>query len=127
MPTKDPKIRKAIKERFWARLRNDPIRLKEYKDSNHRSYIRHRKARNQRRSEVRTWVIEYKATLKCELCPESRHWCLDFHHKDPSKKDWSISDSLRHARTIEAVKRELIKCQVLCANCHRDLHYVKTS
>lgn len=44
---------------------------------------------------------------------------LEFHHLDPSKKDFTISnDHFRLRDTVEEVK----KCVLLCANCHRELH-----
>lgn len=66
-------------------------------------------------------AIEYKGG-KCKLCGYDR--CieaLEFHHIDPSKKDFSIS-SRGHARSWKRVKEELDKCIMLCANCHREIH-----
>jgi hypothetical protein len=46
---------------------------------------------------------------------------FEFHHWDPREKDFGISrDGL--ARTWEAIAAELLKCVMLCANCHRELH-----
>lgn len=44
---------------------------------------------------------------------------LEFHHIDPSQKDFSLSGV-----TIawERMKKELEKCVLLCANCHRAVH-----
>lgn len=43
-------------------------------------------------------------------------YCLDFHHVDPKSKLFSIGAALR---TMAAIKREVVKCTVLCAVCHR--------
>ena len=44
---------------------------------------------------------------------------LEFHHIDPSKKDFTISnDNFKLKEAIEESK----KCILLCANCHRELH-----
>ncbi len=45
---------------------------------------------------------------------------FDFHHKDPSKKEFEISDSKNSS--FEAIKIEVEKCMLLCAICHRRLH-----
>lgn len=46
---------------------------------------------------------------------------LDFHHRDPSEKefDWN---KLRK-RSWESIAFELDKCDLLCSNCHRESHY----
>lgn len=46
---------------------------------------------------------------------------LEFHHMDPTKKEFSISQ-MRHSVMSEKVKKELDKCILLCANCHREVH-----
>ena len=43
---------------------------------------------------VQKWFNEYKETLKCNRCPESRPWVLDFHHLNPNEKEGSISNML---------------------------------
>lgn len=69
-------------------------------------------------------TIDYniKSYLRCSICGESRLWVLDFHHVNPDEKEDSISN-LVHTGNIDKIKKEMEKCIVLCANCHRDLHY----
>jgi hypothetical protein len=69
------------------------------------------------------WFSEYKQTLSCEICGESREWVLDFHHKDPNKKDFNIGGKWRQGYSILRLKNEINKCMCVCANCHRDIHY----
>lgn len=45
----------------------------------------------------------------------------DFHHRNPEEKEYSISDRVDHA-TIEELKKEADKCDLLCSNCHRIRH-----
>lgn len=65
-------------------------------------------------------AIAYKGG-RCEACGYNKHQdALEFHHKDPLKKDFSIS---RHrGASIDSIKSELDKCVLLCANCHRETH-----
>ena len=72
--------------------------------------------------EIIDWFYEIKKTLKCEICDENRYWVLDFHHKDPKKKDMEISILIRMGNKNRIIE-EMQKCSVLCANCHRDLHF----
>ena len=64
---------------------------------------------------------EFKSTLKCENCNEKRWWVLDFHHIDKSTKDFNIAQTRGYS--WKKLMNEISKCKVLCANCHRDLHY----
>lgn len=68
------------------------------------------------------WFNEFKQKLKCERCPEDRYWVLDFHHKDPNEKDVEVSLLVRKGNKKKLIE-EINKCIVLCANCHRDLHF----
>ena len=78
---------------------------------------------NQRRQKKnRQWLEDIKNKLFCEICKESRYWILDFHHTDPNEKEGSVSRLIRSV-SKDRVLEEIKKCQVLCANCHRDLHH----
>ena len=57
---------------------------------------------------------------KCQICGYNKFFgALEFHHLDPSKKDFNLAQSNRR---FEAVKAELDKCILLCSNCHRETH-----
>jgi len=64
-----------------------------------------------------------KSELKCEICGESHPACLDFHHKDSSQKLYELSRLCSRGVSIQSIKNEIEKCSVLCANCHRKLHW----
>ena len=65
------------------------------------------------------WFKEYKQTLSCEACDESREWVLDFHHKNPNEKDFQISGK---SISWDKIKNELEKCILVCSNCHQEIH-----
>ncbi|MGL5831482.1 MAG: hypothetical protein ACRCZE_05045 [Candidatus Altimarinota bacterium] len=72
-----------------------------------------------RRKNVRLKAIEYKGG-KCQLCGYNK--CLDaleFHHH-LKIKNFGISQK-GYTRSWEKVKAELDLCQLLCANCHREV------
>ena len=74
------------------------------------------------REHNREWLNSIKSQLKCSICGEDRIWCLDFHHTNPSEKEYNISSLVRDG-SRQKIEEELKKCIVLCANCHRDIHY----
>ena len=84
-----------------------------------------KKAVSERRKRLRKMAREYKGG-KCIICGYQRcQDALDFHHKDPEQKDFGLS--VRGlTRSWEKIKREIDKCVLVCANCHRELHAGKT-
>lgn len=46
----------------------------------------------------------------------------DFHHKDPTTKVFGIAESMLNI-SMDELLTELVKCELLCANCHRIHHY----
>jgi len=65
---------------------------------------------------------EFKNGLKCCRCGESHIACIVFHHKDPCEKEYTIANKSKRYR-LEYIKKELEKCEILCANCHRKEHW----
>lgn len=78
----------------------------------------------QRHSVYRQQMKEFVGSCKsigCLICKEKELVCLDFHHLDPSEKDFDIaSGMLRYSK--ETLENEMNKCVVLCSNCHRKVH-----
>ena len=68
------------------------------------------------------WLWQLKSTLSCIQCGEQHPACLDFHHRSSEVKKGTIGKLINHA-TLAVVIEEIKKCDVLCANCHRKLHW----
>jgi len=100
----------------------DPKKRKEYKKSWHiKNRVHNRKLRKLRRQEIKNWFTNYKKNLACEICGEKHPATIDFHHK--SNKDNEVTQMVHWGYAFENIKKEIAKCQVLCANCHRKLHW----
>lgn len=107
-----------------------------YKDANvrklkHAEYSRKHYEKNQKVIIQKTKVVKakerakwyvFKATLKCTNCGFSHIAALDFHHEDPSTKEGSVHNFVSSGQFAKAYK-EIEKCIVLCANCHRIHHH----
>lgn len=74
-----------------------------------------------RRKRFREQAVKYKGG-KYIFCGYNRcQAALDFHHLDPTKKDFGISmDGI--TRAWKRVQNELDKCVLVCSNCHREIH-----
>lgn len=65
--------------------------------------------------------IKYKGSC-CQMCNYKKYnGALEFHHLDPTKKDFSIS-SAKHTKFDNRIIIELDKCILLCSNCHKEVH-----
>lgn len=74
-----------------------------------------------RRKRNRAFVKQYKEDKSCTKCGESNPLCFHFHHPN-NDKDASINHGMCNWG-LDRLKKELEKCDVLCGNCHRILHY----
>jgi hypothetical protein len=83
----------------------------------HIQYVRLRKNKHQE------WFRALKKSLVCEICGEAHPACLDFHHLPGKKKAGHLSTLVHRGLSKESVVSEMQKCTVLCANCHRKLHW----
>ena len=69
------------------------------------------------------FAVEYKGG-KCSKCGYDKCiGALEFHHLDPSEKEahWTKMRLWSESRLL----KELDKCILLCANCHREIHMVQ--
>ena len=71
-----------------------------------------------RRAKIK--LVEYKGG-ECEKCGYDK--CIDaleFHHNDPSEKDFTISGK---SWSFDRLRDEVDKCIMVCSNCHKEIHY----
>ena len=70
-----------------------------------------------RRKRARELVIKAKdkPCLDCGIKYPS--YVMDFDHK--GKKNFNISVSASQCRSLSSIQKEIDKCEVVCANCHR--------
>ena len=88
-----------------------------------------------RRDAVKATALEQKAinakivdsfkAQGCAKCGEKRLYMLDCHHIDPSTKINTLNQMVKSNSEI-GIRQELKKCIVLCANCHREFHYLNS-
>ena len=78
--------------------------------------------RCQKRPSAKDQYLQLKRGMVCVRCGFSAHpECLDFHHRDPASKTFTISKKVGDVKH-ETLLAEIEKCDVLCANCHRMVH-----
>lgn len=78
---------------------------------------------------VKRWRKNTKIKLiqgmggKCFLCGYNKcNSALEFHHIDPTKKDFGLGSSRASIKSLDFLIKEVEKCVILCSNCHREYH-----
>lgn len=69
---------------------------------------------------IKKIIYDYKKERGCKYCDENIPCCLDFHHIKGDKK---FNVSQHNHVALHKILAEMNKCDVVCANCHRKLHY----
>lgn len=102
MPYKNKEDEKIFRKKWWNNL--SPERKKEKQDK-----------ANVRAKLVREFIANYKIKAGCIDCGYNKHHsALDFDHIGGDK---SINVCL--AKSIDQAKKEIVKYEVVCSNCHR--------
>lgn len=65
----------------------------------------------------RRFVFEYLSNNPCSVCGETDPRVLEFDHL--RDKEDNVTAILSSGSSQEKIMKEIQKCQVLCANCHR--------
>lgn len=99
-----------------------PCMAKYEKDRYHKG-DKERKLKNKIKTNERakTFVWNYLKIHPCVDCGESNPIVLEFDHTERITKEYNISCMMD--LSVTTIKREIDKCVVRCANCHR----IKTS
>lgn len=73
------------------------------------------------KEKMRARVADYKTERGCESCEIIDSRVLDLHHRNGDEKVMAVSQMM-YRFGWQAVREEMSKCRVLCANCHRIEH-----
>ena len=108
--------RKAADKKYRESV-NGRATFKTWRKSPTGRAFRLREAQN-RRNRNKIWVNKLKIEKGCIDCGFNK-WAesLDFDHKNRNNKTFSISQRLLRAK--KTLLKEIKKCVVRCANCHR--------
>ena len=124
--TKDG-LQSLCKKCSYLRMRkyqqSHPEKVQEY-SKRHWNKYRDEKIKGERiRMDNRQKFLD---TLKtpCVKCGENRVYVIQFHHKDHNLKTFSIGEGANYHKSKEDVINEAKKCVCLCANCHKEYHYL---
>lgn len=74
---------------------------------------------SKKRRTNRDFTNRVKTRYGCSICGYNKHpEALHFDHIDPFDRKLPVSKMMEYAR--ETIKKEIRKCNILCANCHAE-------
>jgi hypothetical protein len=82
-------------------------------------------AQKRHRIRVREELLSFLLTKKCMDCGENDPIVLEFDHKNPNEKFKSIAKMLSGHYSWVSINKEIDKCEIRCANCHRRKSYTQ--
>lgn len=100
------------------RKRNSEYQKKWYEENKQKHQANVRKVKQK----AKEYVWELKVDGCCIICKEQHPACLDFHHRNESKKLFNIGTAYLN-RGFNQIKKEIEKCDLVCGNCHRIYHF----
>lgn len=114
---------------FGLRSRGTPVsyckqcvrdHAKAHYQLNKATYADHRsRSQSTRRVGLRAEIAALKKG-PCMDCGETHpSWAMDFDHRDPSTKEFSIACGVSAPLAKERILTEIDKCDLVCALCHR--------
>ena len=120
-------IRKYRKKHYVNHKEESARYSKEYYENN---IERCKMVFNNRKREIKKQWYEFLTVLghtTCSVCGYNKCFAaIEYHHIDPENKKYEIGRLFCLAfnkYNKEKLLSEIFKCNVLCANCHRERHY----
>jgi hypothetical protein len=71
------------------------------------------------RAKAQEFIWTYLVSHSCVDCGESDPLVLDCDHKGEVPKEFNIADMIGRGYGADRIRKEIDKCDVRCANCHR--------
>lgn len=102
----------------WCKLCFSAYEREKWKTSPERRES-NKSANKKRKTRNSQFVWDFLKTKACMDCSEPETILLEFDHRDRSTKKFCISEAVRSSVSIETLKKEMNKCDVVCGNCHK--------
>jgi hypothetical protein len=73
-----------------------------------------------RRKKIRSKIREIKRQFGCSRCGYNEcEQALEFHHREDEVKEFELGGMRVLDLAWSRIELEILKCDILCANCHR--------
>ena len=102
---------------------NKKGKITTYCQSKEKHYARQRKVHKNLRQKKRAFIHRVKTMFGCKVCGYKK--CanaLHFNHIKPKDKEYNIA-AMVGSCSINKIKKEIRKCEIMCSNCHAEHSY----
>ena len=89
---------------------------KNYRENKDRYYAQAKK----REKELDELIIRHKSKPCADCGIQYPPYVMDFDHLDGDTKEFGICHMRRRRMAFDKIEAEIAKCEVVCANCHRE-------
>jgi hypothetical protein len=122
---KNPDKHREIKRKEYQKNSNKyKKRAKEWRKNNpDKTYLADKKRWKEGQKAMRHYLKSQEGG-HCKKCGYDKNLdALDWHHKDPSTKEFNLSQIRITPKNYNIIIKEIEKCVLVCSNCHREIHY----
>ena len=91
-------------------------------------YLKHKSEIDELWNQINDFLIE-SSNDSCLFCLKKRENGITFHfdHIDMFDKNDSVCSMVRRGESIESIKTEILKCQLLCESCHSIVTHIENT
>lgn len=94
--------------------------IREHYKNNLQYYLDKAHKRNKDQAVIcHEYIGKYLFIHPCVDCGEKDVLVLEFDHRDKNEKEIDVSKTIRQGYSLDRIIKEISKCDVRCANCHR--------
>ena len=109
---------KALKIRQASCRTCTRLEIRNHYYKNRQYYLKKaRKINSKNRNIVKKYIWDFLKANPCVDCGETDPVVLDFDHQ--ISKISNVSDFIKNRHSLKVIQKEIKKCEVRCANCHR--------
>ena len=111
------KDKKKGKKHSFCKDCQSKYRRQHYLKNRSKYLIKARKWNKAQTLILRQYIVEYFSKHSCVDCGAGDIRVLDFDHE--VNKKMGVAQMVRNCHSLKSLEKEISKCKVRCANCHR--------
>ncbi len=101
------------------KIKREAFKVDHYEKYKEAYRLRARLRKNEIKLKLQNKLYSYLKDKCCEDCGFKDLRALDFDHIEPTEKSFGIAKAISYGYKWEKITKEIEKCRILCANCHR--------